>query len=176
MEMSSVAGIARSIIASGSENILDDYYTFYNDGKWMVTVARKMSSVLSVMEDRISDYPANLPKLEECIGYISDAGLDEMGTVSCAKEMREKVKELKDRYSEWEKSQPSEQASFYDRYKETISVMKDYIGAFEDSCVNSFRNRYIEDEENVRNLLDVMHSAGNFVLNGNAGKKNSGNI
>ena len=33
------------------------------------------------------------------------------------------------------------------------------------------RNRYIEDEENVRNLLDVIHETGSFVLNGNAGNK-----
>ena len=52
--------------------------------------------------------------------------------------------------------------------------MRDYVDAFEKSCVNMVRNRYIEDEENVRNLLDVIHKTGNFVLNNNAGNsKNS---
>ena len=66
--MANVASMARNIVASGGENILDDYYTFYNDGRWMVTVARKISSVLSTMAGSISDYATSLPKPEECIG------------------------------------------------------------------------------------------------------------
>ena len=52
-----------------------------------------------------------------------------------------------------------------------VTGMRDYVDAFEKSCVNMVRNRYIEDEENVRNLLDVIHETGSFVMNGKAGNK-----
>ena len=172
--MANVASMARNIVASGGENILDDYYTFYNDGRWMVTVARKISSVLSTMAGSISDYATSLPKLEECIGYVSDVDLDEMGTKSCAKELGDRLSGLKDKYSEWEKAEDSEKADLSDEYRKMATDMKEYVDAFEESCVNMVRNRYIEDEENVRNLLDVIHKTGNFVLNNNAKKyKNS---
>ena len=172
--MANVAAMARSIVASGGDNVLDDYYTFYNDGRWMVTGARKISSVLSTMAGSISDYATSLPKLEECIGYVSDVGLDEMGTKSCAKELGDRLSGLKDKYSEWEKAEDSEKAGLSDEYRKMATDMKEYVDAFEESCVNMVRNRYIEDEENVRNLLDVIHKTGNFVLNNNAGNsKNS---
>lgn len=172
--MANIAAMARSIVASGGENVLDDYYAFYNDGKWIVTVARKMSGVLSTMAESLSDYATSLPKLEECIGYVSDVGLDEMGTKSCAKELGDRLSGLKSKYSEWEKADDSEKAGLSDEYRKTATDMKKYVDAFEKSCVNMVRNRYIEDEDNVRNLLDVIHDTGNFVMNGNAGNsKNS---
>lgn len=172
--MANIAAMARNIVASGGENVLDDYYAFYNDGKWMVTVARKILSVLSTMAGSISDYATSLPKLEECIGYVSDVSLDEMGTKSCAKELGDRLSGLKDKYSEWEKAEDSKKAGLSDEYRKMATDMKEYVDAFEKSCVNMVRNRYIEDEENVRNLLDVIHKTGNFVLNNNAGNsKNS---
>ena len=167
--MANIAAMARNIVASGGENVLDDYYAFYNDGKWMVTVARKMSGVLSTMAESISDYATSLPKLEECIGYVSDVGLDEMGTKSCAKELDNRLSGLKSKYSEWEKADDSEKAGLSDEYRKMTTDMKKYVDAFEKSCVNMVRNRYIEDEDNVRSLLDVIHDTGNFVMNGNAG-------
>ena len=137
----------------------------------MVTVARKISSVLSTMAGSISDYATSLPKLEECIGYVSDVSLDEMGTKSCAKELGDRLSGLKDKYSEWEKAEDSEKAGLSDEYRKMTTDMKEYVDAFEESCVNMVRNRYIEDEENVRNLLDVIHETGSFVLNGKAGNQ-----
>ena len=169
--MANVAAMARSIVASGGDNVLDDYYTFYNDGRWIVTVARKLSGVLSTMAGSISDYATSLPKLEECIGYVSDVSLDEMGTKSCAKFLGARLSGLKSKYSEWEKADDSEKAGLSDEYRKMVTGMRDYVDAFEKSCVNMVRNRYIEDEENVRNLLDVIHEAGSFVLNGNAGNQ-----
>lgn len=164
--MNSVSKIALSIVAGeGGKNPLDEYYRFYNDGKWVVEVARKLSSVLSGMKEKVANYVAYMPKFEECIGYISDAGLDEMGTDSCAKELRKNVSDIRRKYSEWTKASDADKPTMTDEYFTLVAGAKDYIVAFENSCTNAFRNRYIEEEANIRSLLEVVHNAGNYVMN-----------
>lgn len=164
--MNSVSKIALNIVAGDNgKNPLDEYYRFYNDGKWVVEVARKLSSVLSSMKEKVTNYSSYIPKFEECLGYISDAGLDEMGTDSCAKELRKNVADIKKKYSEWLKAPDDAKSAMADEYFMLIAGVKDYVVAFEKSCMNVFRNRYVEDEANVRNLLEVVHNAGNYVIN-----------
>lgn len=170
--MASVSRIARSIAAAEMGNVLDDYYRFYNDGKWVVDVARRASSTLAAMKESMFVHLANVPKLEECVGYLSDSKVDGLGVKSCSKELRERVSEMKRRYAEWEKAGEEEQTALYDDYMTEVMRAKEYVDAFLQSCVNAFRNRYVEDEENVRNLLGVIHSTGNSVLNNGAGEKN----
>ena len=171
--MASVSGIARMVIASGGGNVLDDYYRFYNDGKWVVEVVRKISSTLSTMERGMAEHLPSMPKLEECIGYLDDIKGDDMGVVPFVKELKVKFKGIKDKYSEWDGCDASERERLSGEHKALVMALREYVSAYADSCVNAVRNRYVEDEENVRNLLDVIHSAGNAVMNsGTANAKN----
>ena len=157
--------IARKIVAADGRNALEGYFRFYNDGKWMVQVSRRLDTAVSAVCESITAYSEQLPKIEECIGYIEEARLSEMNTASCAKELRARLKDMKAKYSAWEKASDDERGALADEFMSVALVVRDYVGGFRDSCVNAFRNRYIDDEENVRNLLDVIRTAGNFVLN-----------
>lgn len=164
--MNSVSRIALNIVAGdGGKNPLDEYYRFYNDGRWIVEVARKLSSVLVSMKEKVDNYLTYMPKLEECIGYMSDAGIEEMGTDSCVKELRKNVAEIRKKYSEWTRASDDDKPALADKYFELVAGVKDYVVAFEQSCTNVFRNRYVEEEANVRSLLEVVHNAGNYVMN-----------
>lgn len=163
----SIESIARNIIASGGGNVLDDYYRFYNDGRWTVEVVRKTIATLTQM-NTMESYSAHLPKLEECVGYVADIRLDELGVDSFGKEMEKHLKSIKKSYDEWEKADDDGKAVKYDEFMDNVTTARDYAVAFEKSCVNAFRNRYIDDEQNVRNLLGVIQDAGNKIMNGNA--------
>ena len=162
----SVESIARRITASENGNILDDYYRFYNDGKWVVDVARRMSSTLAQISGDVLEFPTHMPKFEECIGYMEDAKVDELGTVACAKELKKAYSDIKKAHSDWENASEESRTAKYDDFVKQVNDAKGYADAFLQSCVNAFRNRYVEDEENVRGLLDAIHSAGNAVMNG----------
>jgi hypothetical protein len=43
--------------------------------------------------------------------------------------------------------------------------MSAFIIAYESSCVNVFKNRYVKDESDVANLLDTIRENGRNVLN-----------
>lgn len=169
-DMKSIEKIARKIVMAGNGNVLEDYYKFYNDGKWVVDVVRRISKTLLTMGESMTDYSVSIPKLEECLEYIEGAKLGEMDTASCAKELRDKIADMKKKYDEWEKADSAGQAKLSDEYKATVLTLRDYILSYEKSCVNMFRNRYIDDEENVRNLLDIIHKNGNAVMNNQIGK------
>ena len=51
------------------------------------------------------------------------------------------------------------------KYNASLNEFKQFLQAYERSCVNVFKNRYIEDEENVNSLLQVIHEKGNEVFN-----------
>lgn len=161
--MKSVLHIARKIVADNA-NILDDYYRFYNDGGWLVEVVRKLSATLGGMRGGIENHLNYLPKLEECAGYVDDVRLDELGTASFAKEVKKQVSAIKKAYGDWEKAGEESKATKYDAYMDSVDTLWKYVVAFEKSCVNAFRNRYVEDRDNVRNLLDAIISNGSTVL------------
>ncbi len=166
--MKNLYSIARRIAAENGD-VLDDYFEFYRDGQWIVSVARKIMSVLALLEEKMDNYMAYMPKLEEDIGYIDDEKLDAMDTVSCAKELRRMLADAKKKYSDWENAADDGKEKAMNAYKTAVGGMKTYITSFENSCVNEFRNRYKNDEESVRKLLDLIRQSGNSVLNNNAG-------
>ena len=168
--MKSVLHIARRIVADKA-NILDDYYRFYNDGGWLVEVVRKLSATLGGMRGGIENHLNYLPKLEECAGYLDDVRLDELGTASFAKEVKRQVTAIKKAYDGWEKAGEESRTAKYDVYMETLDTLWKYVVAFEKSCVNAFRNRYVEDRDNVRNLLDAIVSNGKDVLGAEIAEK-----
>lgn len=161
----SIERIARSITESVEGNVMNDFYKFYNDGEWIVKNARNIYSVLGSMVESMTNYSVYIAKLEEDVGYIERTDVEELNVSSCVKEMNSKISDIKKKYEEWEKATAGEQAVLSDEYKALVLVLKDYAKGYLDSCVNTFRNRYIEDEENVRKLLDVIHRTGNSVLN-----------
>lgn len=161
----SIESIARNIIASEGGNVFDDYYRFYNDGKWAVEVVRKIIATLTQM-NTIESYSVRLPKLEECMGYVDEMKIDELGIDAFAKEIKKYLKSIKKSHEEWENAGDDNKTVKYDEFIENVTMAKNYVVAFEKSCVNSFRNRYIDDEQNVRNLLGVIQDAGNKILNG----------
>ena len=163
----SIESIARNIVASGGGNVLDDYYRFYNDGKWAVEVVRKIIATLTQM-NTMESYSVRLPKLEECIGYLDDVKLDELGVDSFEKEMKKHLKSIKKSYDDWDDADDDGKVAKYDEFMDNVATARDYAVAFEKSCVNAFRNRYIDDEQNVRNLLGVIQDAGNKIMNGNS--------
>lgn len=161
----------RIVVAEGGENALEDYFRFYNDGKWAYSVVGRIVEELVAMEGDISGCSEHLPKLEECVGYLKGIKVAEMNIDSCVQELNKKVKEIKDRHSEWEKADESVRGNLSEEYKKVVGALKDYVRAFLESCKNVVRNHYVEDEGNVRNLLDVIHSVGNEIINNGAGQE-----
>ena len=161
--MATVERIARRIVVAAGENVFGDYFKFYNDGKWIVQVTRKIAEVLAKMESSIASHSAYIPKLEEDVGYISDIKNEDFGMASCKKELNGRLEELKKKYAEWEKAGDDEKTGLYDEYNEIVRKAREYAVAFEQSAVNMMRNRYIEDEENVRNPLNVIHSTSGII-------------
>ena len=54
-------------------------------------------------------------------------------------------------------------------FTDAVKDMLEYSQSYEKSCLNAFRNRYIDDEAVVRELLDTINDCANDVLNGHAG-------
>jgi len=167
--MVSIERIARRIVAD-SGNALDEYYRFYNNGEWVIRVVRQVVSLLAEMEGSMSNFSADIPKLEGNEGYIGDADVKELDTDSCSRELKSRIAEMKKKYAEWEKADGAGQAKLSDEYKAIVLTLKDYMTAYEQSCVTTFRNRYVEDERNVRDLLDIMHRNGTKVMNDKIGQ------
>lgn len=148
------AAMARKIVIASGENVWDDYFNFYNDGKWLVEVLRKLISTLSGMKKgKTVNF---LPKMEECMTYIYDIRLDELGTSDFKKRCRKMLSELKKVVDDDDS----------DKRIASIDDFLNYVREYEVSCVNAFRNRYAEDEEDANNLLNTIRDAGNYVLNG----------
>ena len=169
--MKSVEKIAKRIAASEGSDSLGDYYAFYKDSDWVITVVRRAKDVLAEMEASMESYSTSIPKLEELEKYVDETEIAELNTESCAQEFKSKVDEMKEKYGAWEKADESQKANMSEEYRNTVTQLKDYLAAFEQSAKNAFRNRYIEDERNVKNLLDIIHEKGNSVLNGRSQSK-----
>ena len=167
--MGSIERIARRIAAVDNGNELDKVFRFYNDGKFVVEKVRDIQFILTTMGSSMESYLENIPKLEEDARLVGDVKMDEMGSQSCATELKAKVNEIKRLHSLWEKAQPNDKARLSEAYNGVVLKLKDYIDSYESTCVDTFRNRYVADEDNVRNLLDVIRSAGDSVMNKRTG-------
>ena len=156
---SKINRIARKLVIAAGNNVFDDYFTFYSDGAWVVQVVRKMISTVNNMILTPGLYNDNISKLDECINYLEDSDVDEMSISSSLKEIKKYIKKIKDFYDDYIEDEKN------NKYNASLNEFKQFLQAYERSCVNVFKNRYIEDEENVNSLLQVIHEKGNEVFN-----------
>lgn len=151
--------IARKLVIAAGNNVFDDYFTFYSDGAWVVQVVRKMISTVNNMILTPGLYNDNISKLDECINYLEDSDVDEMSISSSLKEIKKYIKKIKDFYNDYIEDKKN------NKYNASLNEFKQFLQAYERSCVNVFKNRYIEDEDNVNSLLQVIHEKGNEIFN-----------
>ena len=151
--------IARKLVIAAGNNVFDDYFTFYSDGAWVVQVVRKMISTVNNMILTPGLYNDNISKLDECINYLEDSDVDEMSVSSSLKEIKKYIKKIKDFYDDYVEDKKN------NKYNASLNEFKQFLQAYERSCVNVFKNRYIEDEDNVNSLLQVIHEKGNEIFN-----------
>lgn len=151
--------IARKLVIAAGNNVFDDYFTFYSDGAWVVQVVRKMISTVNNMILTPGLYNDNISKLDECINYLEDSDVDEMSVSSSLKEIKKYIKKIKDFYNDYIEDKKN------NKYNASLNEFKQFLQAYERSCVNVFKNRYIEDEDNVNSLLQVIHEKGNEIFN-----------
>jgi hypothetical protein len=107
-------------------------------------------------------YIKNISKVDECVSYLSSTDVDEMSVSSNLKQIKSFLKKIKDNYSKYVKENSKEKLK---QYNDGLIELKQFLDAYEKTCVNAFKNRYTEDESNVNSLLQVIHEKGNEVLN-----------
>lgn len=149
------ASMARRIVAASGQNVFDDYFTFYQDGKWLVEIVRRLKGVVSKMEERPSDAVKLMPKAMECVGYINDVKLDEMGTSDAKKRIEGMVSDLR----------KAADASDMEGVSNAAAEFRDYLKSYETSCSDAMKIRYADDEADVSGLLETIRDAGNYVFN-----------
>lgn len=162
--------IARRICARSGDNPLDKYYDFYIYGKRVVQVVRKINEVANDMGAEIEAYMTNISKLDESVSYLSENTVEELETDSAKEQYSKLVSAIKKEYDEYESAMLDETVGdksliTTDMYFKAVAALLQYSMAYEESCENKFRNRYADDERNVRMLLDEMHDSGNYVMN-----------
>lgn len=166
------ASVARKLVIAAGGNVFDDYFTFYQDGKWLVEVVRTMQATLS----RIASKPENtvvlMPKVEECLGHLSNIGdvpgMGVQAAVAQAKANASSLREASVALSSAVDDKTGEAAA--SKCRAAADVFRKYLAAYEQSCVNVMRERYVGDELDVKGLLDTIHESGNYVLNKDAGE------
>ena len=155
-------------------DVFIDYKRFYEDGKWVVEVVRKLNDVLSRLT--VKKYTAALPKMNECLNYVHDAPVsvaETLGTAKAAAEytkMMERVKKAYDMTMDGDVDDLKGRGGKAMSFTDAVQDMLEYSKSYEKSCLNAFRNRYIDDEAIVRDLLDTINDCANDVLNGHDGQ------
>ena len=156
-----------------ASDVFAEYKTFYEDGKWIVEVVRKLNAVLGKMT--VKKYTAALPKVNECLNYVHDAPAsvaETLGTAKAAAEytkMMDRVKKAYDMTMDGDVDNLKGRGGKAMSFTDAVRDMLEYSQSYEKSCLNAFRNRYIDDENVVRDLLDTINDCANDVLNGHAG-------
>lgn len=148
-------------IKAANNNILDDFYDFYEDGNELMKIMKNINAILVQMSGNSDNYITNIAELEENINFLKDIKLDEFSISSANTEYKKLLSQIKKTYNNYENNNEELQ-----EYYNSIKEMKKYNQSYEKSCINVFRKKYIEDEDNIRNLLDTIHQTGNNILNG----------
>ncbi|MBR4316378.1 MAG: hypothetical protein IKP65_05380 [Alphaproteobacteria bacterium] len=104
------------------------------------------------MSGNADNYITNIAELEENINFLKDIKLDEFSISSANTEYKKLLSQIKKTYNNYENNNEELQ-----EYYNSIKEMKKYNQSYEKSCINVFRKKYIEDEDNIRNLLDTIH-------------------
>lgn len=168
--MERIERIARIISAKAGDNPLDEFYDFYIYGKRIVQVVRKINEVANGMGMEIEAYMTNISKLDECLSYFDENTVKELDTENARKQYDELIASIKTEYDRYEHDMMDDSIEdkslvVTDMYFKAVASLLQYSMSYEESCENKFRNRYSDDEKNVRMLLDEMHDAGNYVMN-----------
>ena len=148
-------------IKAANNNILDDFYDFYEDDNELMKIMKNINAILVQMSGNADNYITNIAELEENINFLKDIKLDEFSISSANTEYKKLLSQIKKTYNNYENNNEELQ-----EYYNSIKEMKKYNQSYEKSCINVFRKKYIEDEDNIRNLLDTIHQTGNNILNG----------
>jgi len=157
--------IARKLVIAAGNNVFDDYFTFYSDGRFVVENVRNLINVVNKLLETSGNYNTNIQKIDEYVGYLSEVKLDEMNTSSSVKEIKQIIKDIKKSYDKYEKSEDEEVSKLLEDYNDLLEKLKEFLIAYESSCVSSFKTRFVEDEDNVNSLLETIRECGNDVLN-----------
>lgn len=158
--------VINKIAKSSGNNILDDLYDFYEDGNQLINIIRQINSIIYEMKQKIDNYITNISDLEENINYLKEIKIDEFSTSSSYTEYKNKLNQIKKSYVKYENDENDEKKKEeLKEYRDLLDEMKKYNDSYEKSCINVFRQKYLEDEDNVRNLLDTIHESGNNILN-----------
>ena len=157
--------IARKLVIAAGNNVFDDYFTFYTDGRFVVENVRNLIDVVNNLLKTPGAYNNYVPKIDEYVGYLSEIKLDEMSTSSSVKEIKKLIKDMKKSYQNYDKAGDDEVSDLLNKYNEDLEKLKQFLIAYESSCVSSFKTRFVEDEDNVNNLLETIRECGNDVFN-----------
>ena len=148
------ASVARRIVAASGRNVFDDYFTFYQDGKWLVEVVRKLKATVSRIGEKPSNAVMLMPKVEENLGYLKDVDLEEMSVSSANDAIKPMAERLRDAVNNG------------GDVADAANELHKYLESYEKSCRDVMRNRYSDDERDVSGLLDTIRESGNYVING----------
>ena len=157
--------IARKIVIASGGNVFDDYFDFYRDGKWVIQICRTLIKTLGMI-NAIQSYNKKIQKIDEYVNYLKDVDLQDMNVKQSYKKIDFYVKEIKKSYDKYiMQEEPQERDKFLGNYKKQINDLIQFIAGYEESCVNIYKRRYVEDYENLSNLLKTMKQGGIKVLN-----------
>ena len=159
---SKINRIARKLVIAAGNNVFDDYFTFYSDGAWVIQVVRKLQDSIRKMQMTPGAYIKNISKVDESVSYLSSTSVDEMSVSSSLKEIKSFIKKINDNYDTYVKENSKKKLK---EYNDSLIELKQFLDSYEETCVNAFKNRYTEDEDNVNSLLQVIHEKGNEVFN-----------
>ena len=157
--------IARKIVIDAGNNVFDDYFDFYSDGKWVIKICRTLIKTLGMI-NAIQSYNKKIQKINEYVNYLKDVDLQDMNTKQSYSKVNFYVKKIKKSYNKYiMQEEPQERDKFLGNYKKQVSDLIQFIVGYEESCVSIYNRRYVEDHENVSNLLETVEQGGIEVLN-----------
>lgn len=158
--------IARNIVIAAGNNVFDDYFDFYADGSWVIDICRTLIRTINVLNSSIDSYNNNFPVIQEYLSYLKQVDLDDMNTSSAYSQINDKIKTIKNIFDSYENQlDENRKNKFLQLYKKELKTLKVFINSYLTSCINIFKRRYVQDEYNVKNLLDTIHSKGISILN-----------
>ncbi len=155
---------------------LDDFHSFYVDGRWVVQVVRKLVEIFTGLQKELqpngkgmSTYMINKPKIDEELGYLSQADVKGFSCAEANQTMKAYVAQMDKAYAAWnsgDKENPDKLAAAKSEYTGAVTQGLEYLKSFESSCTNIVRNHFVNDEGEVSSILNEIRDSGNYVMNG----------
>ena len=153
--------IAAGIISDGND-MLDDYKKLYEDCKWIIEVVRKLNEVLSGLTR--NNYISSLSKINEDINYIKNASSNADSVLGTTEAWQEYTRLLEDVKAACKENGDDDKENGAQSFTDAVKAMLEYSKSCEESFVNAFRNRYLDDEDVLTETLDTANDCMNDVL------------